>query len=133
MKRTAARALVRIKGGNCRGGQIRQAGKYKSGLGEGKMSSSMYTRLRQLAHHLYPTLRAARMSTVHNTNVACCSIPSVKSDYVPKGKYTIGLGQKFMACCDDREDINTFALTGTSPLSLSPMPSPRPYALPTKP
>ncbi|TBU34063.1 hydroxymethylglutaryl-CoA synthase [Dichomitus squalens] len=32
-------------------------------------------------------------------------------DNVPKGKYTIGLGQKFMACCDDREDINTFALT----------------------
>ena len=73
------------------------------------------------------------MSTVHNTNVACCSIPPVKSDYVPKGKYTIGLGQKFMACCDDREDINTFALTGMSPLSLSPMPEPRPHALPTKP
>ena len=35
-------------------------------------------------------------------------------DSVPKGKYTIGLGQKFMACCDDREDINSFALTGTS-------------------
>ena len=35
-------------------------------------------------------------------------------DSVPKGKYTIGLGQKFMACCDDREDINTFALTGMS-------------------
>ncbi len=33
-------------------------------------------------------------------------------DNVPKGKYTIGLGQKFMACCDDREDINSFALTG---------------------
>ncbi|KAI0642205.1 hydroxymethylglutaryl-CoA synthase [Trametes meyenii] len=32
-------------------------------------------------------------------------------DNVPKGKYTIGLGQKFMACCDDREDINSFALT----------------------
>ena len=35
-------------------------------------------------------------------------------DNVPKGKYTIGLGQKFMACCDDREDINSFALTGES-------------------
>ena len=35
-------------------------------------------------------------------------------DGVSKGKYTIGLGQKFMACCDDREDINSFALTGTS-------------------
>ena len=40
-------------------------------------------------------------------------------DNVPKGKYTIGLGQKFMACCDDREDINTFALTGMSSLCQS--------------
>ncbi|KAL6300882.1 hydroxymethylglutaryl-CoA synthase [Sparassis latifolia] len=32
-------------------------------------------------------------------------------DGVSKGKYTIGLGQKYMACCDDREDINSFALT----------------------
>ncbi|KAI0310091.1 hydroxymethylglutaryl-CoA synthase [Amylostereum chailletii] len=32
-------------------------------------------------------------------------------DGVAKGKYTIGLGQEFMACCDDREDINSFALT----------------------
>ncbi|THH27130.1 hypothetical protein EUX98_g7052 [Antrodiella citrinella] len=38
-------------------------------------------------------------------------------DNVPKGKYTIGLGQRFMACCDDREDINSFALTGTRILS----------------
>ncbi|KAI0724185.1 hypothetical protein C8T65DRAFT_625701 [Cerioporus squamosus] len=27
------------------------------------------------------------MSTVHNTNQACCSIPPVKSDYAPKGSY----------------------------------------------
>ncbi len=27
------------------------------------------------------------MSTVHNTNQACCSIPPVKSDYAPKGFY----------------------------------------------
>lgn len=33
-------------------------------------------------------------------------------DGVSKGKYTIGLGQKYMACCDDREDINSFLLTG---------------------
>ncbi|KZV74465.1 hypothetical protein PENSPDRAFT_681853 [Peniophora sp. CONT] len=32
-------------------------------------------------------------------------------DGVSKGKYTIGLGQEFMAFCDDREDINSFALT----------------------
>ncbi|KZT07310.1 hydroxymethylglutaryl-CoA synthase [Laetiporus sulphureus 93-53] len=37
-------------------------------------------------------------------------------DGVSKGKYTIGLGQKFMACCDDREDINTFALTAVNNL-----------------
>jgi len=30
---------------------------------------------------------------------------------VPAGKYTIGLGQKFMAFADDREDINSMALT----------------------
>ncbi|KAL1952263.1 hypothetical protein VTO73DRAFT_1412 [Trametes versicolor] len=27
------------------------------------------------------------MSTVHNTNVACCTIPPVKSDYTPKGTF----------------------------------------------
>jgi len=32
-------------------------------------------------------------------------------DGVPKGKYTIGLGQSYMACTDDREDINSFALS----------------------
>ena len=32
-------------------------------------------------------------------------------DGVSKGKYTIGLGQEYMACTDDREDINSFALT----------------------
>ncbi|CAL1714293.1 unnamed protein product [Somion occarium] len=37
-------------------------------------------------------------------------------DGVSKGKYTIGLGQKFMACCDDREDINSFALTAVQNL-----------------
>ena len=44
-------------------------------------------------------------------------------DNVPKGKYTIGLGQKYMACCDDREDINSFALTGmwTSRLERAPV------------
>ncbi|KAF8315367.1 putative hydroxymethylglutaryl-CoA synthase [Clavulina sp. PMI_390] len=32
-------------------------------------------------------------------------------DGVSKGKYTIGLGQEFMAMTDDREDINSIALT----------------------
>lgn len=36
-----------------------------------------------------------------------------KFDQVPTGKYTIGLGQERMAYCDDREDINSFLLTGT--------------------
>ena len=35
-------------------------------------------------------------------------------DGVPAGKYTIGLGQKYMVFTDDREDINSFALNGTS-------------------
>lgn len=33
-------------------------------------------------------------------------------DGVSKGKYTLGLGQKFMAFTDDREDVNSVALTG---------------------
>ncbi|KAG8962052.1 hypothetical protein FRC03_004641 [Tulasnella sp. 419] len=37
-------------------------------------------------------------------------------DGAPKGKYTIGLGQEFMAFTDDREDINSFALTTVSSL-----------------
>ncbi|KAF8586424.1 hydroxymethylglutaryl-CoA synthase [Ramaria rubella] len=37
-------------------------------------------------------------------------------DGVAKGKYTIGLGQEYMACTDDREDINSFALTVVSSL-----------------
>ncbi|KAG2042708.1 hydroxymethylglutaryl-coenzyme A synthase C terminal-domain-containing protein [Suillus americanus] len=37
-------------------------------------------------------------------------------DGVPAGKYTIGLGQEYMACCDDREDINSFALNAVSGL-----------------
>lgn len=34
-------------------------------------------------------------------------------DGVSKGKYTIGFGQQYMAFTDDREDINSFALSGT--------------------
>ncbi|CCA71881.1 probable hydroxymethylglutaryl-CoA synthase [Serendipita indica DSM 11827] len=37
-------------------------------------------------------------------------------DGVPSGKYTIGLGQKYMVFTDDREDINTFALNAVSSL-----------------
>ncbi|WVN86342.1 hydroxymethylglutaryl-CoA synthase [Cryptococcus depauperatus CBS 7841] len=37
-------------------------------------------------------------------------------DGVSKGKYTIGLGQKFMAFTDDKEDINSVALTVVSNL-----------------
>lgn len=38
-------------------------------------------------------------------------------DRVAPGKYTIGLGQSFMAFADDREDINSMALTGASNVS----------------
>ncbi|GJJ11427.1 ATP-dependent 5'-3' DNA helicase hcs1 [Clathrus columnatus] len=37
-------------------------------------------------------------------------------DGVSKGKYTIGLGQEYMAFTDDREDINSFALNAVSSL-----------------
>ncbi|KAG6899165.1 ATP-dependent 5'-3' DNA helicase hcs1 [Termitomyces sp. T159_Od127] len=37
-------------------------------------------------------------------------------DGVPKGKYTIGLGQEYMAWPDDREDINSFMLNAVSGL-----------------
>ena len=33
-------------------------------------------------------------------------------DGVSKGKYTVGLGQSYMAFVDDREDIHSMALTG---------------------
>ena len=47
----------------------------------------MFARLRSLAHHLYPRIRIGKMSTVHNKNVACCSIPPVQSNYTPKGSF----------------------------------------------
>lgn len=37
-------------------------------------------------------------------------------DGVSKGKYTIGLGQEYMAWPDDREDINSFALNAVAGL-----------------
>ena len=38
------------------------------------------------------------------------------ADMVSKGKYTEGLGQSEMACCDDHEDINSMMLTAVSRL-----------------
>lgn len=47
----------------------------------------------------------------------CISIDALEDfDGVPKGKYTIGLGQKYLAFTDDREDINSFALSAVSSL-----------------
>ncbi|KAF7308385.1 3-hydroxy-3-methylglutaryl coenzyme A synthase [Mycena chlorophos] len=47
----------------------------------------------------------------------CVSLADLE-DYngVSKGKYTIGLGQQYMAFTDDREDINSFALNAVSNL-----------------
>ncbi|KAJ7781978.1 hydroxymethylglutaryl-coenzyme A synthase N terminal-domain-containing protein [Mycena maculata] len=39
-----------------------------------------------------------------------------KYDGAPPGKYTIGLGQEYMALADDREDIDSFALNAVSGL-----------------
>ena len=41
------------------------------------------------------------MSTVHNTNQACCSIPPVKSDYVAKGSYKSYAGFTKVCCPAD--------------------------------
>ncbi|KAJ7504263.1 hydroxymethylglutaryl-coenzyme A synthase N terminal-domain-containing protein [Mycena galericulata] len=47
----------------------------------------------------------------------CISEADLEEFYgVSKGKYTIGLGQKYMAWPDDREDINSFALNAVSGL-----------------
>ncbi|CAH7668012.1 hydroxymethylglutaryl-CoA synthase [Phakopsora pachyrhizi] len=47
----------------------------------------------------------------------CISESELESfDGVAPGKYTIGLGQEYMAYCDDREDINSFLLTVTKSL-----------------
>lgn len=62
------------------------------------MPSSMFTRLRALVHHL----NHAKMSTVHNTNVACCTIPPVKSDYTPKGTFKSYAG---FSKVSDRADL----------------------------
>jgi hypothetical protein len=47
----------------------------------------MLTRIRSLAQRINPSKASRRMSTAHNTNKACCTIPPVKSDYTPKGTY----------------------------------------------
>ena len=46
----------------------------------------MFTRLRALAHHLNHA-KMSTATTIHNTNVACCTLPPVRSDYEPKGSY----------------------------------------------
>ena len=54
----------------------------------------------------------------HAASQQCISEEALEQfDGVPAGKYTIGLGQKYMVFTDDREDINTFALNGTSTAS----------------
>jgi len=55
-------------------------------------------------------------------------------DGVSSGKYTIGLGQEYMAFTDDREDINSIALTGMfsySTRSVRGLISPLPFSLPS--
>ena len=46
----------------------------------------MLTRLRALVHHLNHA-KMSTATTVHNTNVACCTLPPVRSDYKEKGFY----------------------------------------------
>lgn len=66
---------------------------------------------------LFPK-RVSKPSLLHYNRVSkqqylqCISEAQLEGfDDVSKGKYTIGLGQQFMAFTDDREDINSIALT----------------------
>ncbi|WFD34590.1 hydroxymethylglutaryl-CoA synthase [Malassezia cuniculi] len=60
---------------------------------------------------------ASIQSRTTQTRPRCISEDELEDfDGVSKGKYTIGFGQKFMAFTDDREDINSFALTTVSNL-----------------
>lgn len=52
----------------------------------------MLTRLRTLLHHLNHAKMSTASGTIHNTNVACCTIPPVVSKYVPKGIYKENYG-----------------------------------------
>jgi len=58
----------------------------------------MLARLRTLTHHV-------KMSTVTNTNVACCTVPAVHSDYTPKGLYkSFGGFQKVYVTGPEKSD-----------------------------
>ena len=45
------------------------------------------------------------MSTIHNTNKACCSIPPVLAEYTPKGSYKPdGAFDRVYVTGDDKEN-----------------------------
>ncbi|KAF6766486.1 dienelactone hydrolase [Ephemerocybe angulata] len=65
----------------------------------------MLSRLRSVVAHLSPISSTARMSTVHNTNKACCTIPPVQSDYQPKGTFkSIGDFKKVYVTGPEKSD-----------------------------
>ncbi|KAJ7066456.1 hydroxymethylglutaryl-coenzyme A synthase C terminal-domain-containing protein [Mycena amicta] len=74
-----------------------------------------------LAMELYFPLRVRRRVVFRvssrSFSLQCISEADLEDyDGVSKGKYTIGLGQEYMAWPDDREDINSFALNAVSGL-----------------
>ncbi|KIM71412.1 hypothetical protein PILCRDRAFT_830347 [Piloderma croceum F 1598] len=76
----------------------------------------MLPRLRTLFHHL----NVANMSNAAaNTNVACCTIPAVHSDYTPKGTYkSLGGFQKVYVTGPEKSDnaiIAVFDIFGYFP------------------
>jgi hypothetical protein len=74
------------------------------------MSVSLLWRLISLAGLVLPL---GDVSHVAYVRPQCISEADLEVfDGVSKGKYTIGLGQEYMAWPDDREDINSFALNG---------------------
>lgn len=78
-------------------------------------------RLPQRRRDLFPTPPTPTPDAIHTLLDAidvyfphrCIAESDLEAfDGVSAGKYTIGLGVERMAFCDDREDINSFALTG---------------------
>lgn len=70
---------------------------YGNVLPQTRMFALLFTKISLLRHCLCQCISEAALE---------------EFDGVPKGKYTIGLGQKHMVFTDDREDINSFALNG---------------------
>jgi hypothetical protein len=87
----------------------------------GILAMEMYfpRRVRRVFFSAFLTISTPLLTVPDAVSQQCISEEALEQfDGVPAGKYTIGLGQKYMVFTDDREDINSFALNGMSISSL---------------